>query len=165
LGRIVSEDDDDTTPAIEANLKNAKAKWAMFKKLLRREHASRRVMGHFYKAIVQSILLYGAETWVIKPENMKKLRTFHWKAARYITHRHSIRPLNDGTDEKIYPPSESVLEDAGLFEIEVYYTSKDAETRYLPSSNIVKSIENVKIETDVENSEIYWWKQPFNLNA
>ena len=27
LGRIVSEDDDDTTPAIEENLKKAKAKW------------------------------------------------------------------------------------------------------------------------------------------
>jgi hypothetical protein len=37
----------------------------MFKKLLTRERASRRVMGHFYKAIVQSILLYWAETWVV----------------------------------------------------------------------------------------------------
>ena len=83
------------------------------------ERCSRRVMGLFYKAIIQSILLYGAETWVITPENMKKLRTFHLKAARYTTHRH-IRPLNDGTGEWIYPPSESVLEDAGLFEIEVY---------------------------------------------
>ena len=39
MGRIVSEDDDDTL-AIEANLKKAKAKWAMFKRLLTREHAS-----------------------------------------------------------------------------------------------------------------------------
>ena len=73
LGRIVSEDDDDT-PAIEANIKKARTKWAMFKRLLTRERASRRVMGHFYKAIVQSILLYGAETWLINPKNMQKLR-------------------------------------------------------------------------------------------
>jgi hypothetical protein len=97
LGRIVSEGDDDT-PAIEANLKKAKAKWAMFKKLLTRERASRRVMGHIYKAIVQSILFYGAEILVINPKNMQKLRTFHRGCARYITKRF-IRPANDGTDE------------------------------------------------------------------
>ena len=52
LGRVVSEDDDDS-PAIEANLKKARMRWAMFKRLLTRENASRRVMGCFYKAIVQ----------------------------------------------------------------------------------------------------------------
>ena len=41
-------------------------------------------------------------------------------------------------------------------------TYKDAEIRYLPSSNIVNQ-ECLELETDVENSEyIYWWK-PFNL--
>ena len=56
--------------------------------------------------------------------------------------------LNDGTGEWIYPSSESVLEDAGLFEIEVY---------------IQRRRECLELETDVENSEyIYWWK-PFNL--
>ena len=158
---MVSEDDDDT-PAIDANIKKAKAKWAMFKKLLTRERCSRRVMGHFYKAIVQSILLYGAETWVIKPENMKKLRTFHRKAARYITNRH-IRPLNDGTDEWIYPSSESVLEDAGLFEIEVYIQRRrDTVFTFVQNREIYR--ECLGLETDVDNSEyIYWWKQPFNL--
>ena len=55
LGRVLSEDDDDSW-AIEANLKKARAKWVT------RERASRRVMAYFYKAIVQSILLFGAET-------------------------------------------------------------------------------------------------------
>ena len=159
LGRIVSEDDDDT-PAIEANIK--KAKWAMFKKLLTRERWSRRVMGHFYKAIVQSILLYGVKTWVIKPENMRKLRTFHRKAARYITNRH-IRPLNDGTDEWIYPTSESMLEDARLFEIEVYIQRRrDTVFNFVKNREIYR--ECLELETDDDNSEyIYWWKQPLNL--
>ena len=108
----MSENDDDK-PAIEANLKKAKAKLAMYKRLLTREHASGRVMGHFYEAIVLSILLY------INPKKMQKLRTFHRDCARYIT-KQIIRPANDGTDECIYPSSESVLEDAGLFEIEAY---------------------------------------------
>jgi hypothetical protein len=118
-------------------------------------------MGYFYKSIVQSILLYGAETWVINPENMKKLRTFHRKAARYITHRH-IRPLNDGTDEWLYPPRESVLEDAGLFEIEVYIQRRrDTVFTFVKNREIYR--ECLELETDVENSEyFYWWKQPFN---
>jgi len=84
MAKAVSEDDDDTL-LIEANLKEAKAKWAMFKRLLTRENASRRVMGHFYKAIVQSILLYHTQTWVITPKHMQKLRMFHRKCARYIS--------------------------------------------------------------------------------
>jgi hypothetical protein len=48
LGRMVSEDDDDT-PAIDANIKKAKAKWAMSKKLLTRKRCSRRVMDIFTK--------------------------------------------------------------------------------------------------------------------
>ena len=51
LGRVVSEDDDDSQ-AIEAKIKKARMKWAMFKRLLTRENASRRVMGCFYNAIV-----------------------------------------------------------------------------------------------------------------
>jgi hypothetical protein len=104
-------------------------------------------MGHFYKAIVQSILLYGAETWVIKPETMKKLRTFHRRAARYITHRH-IRPLNDGTGEWIYPSSEAVLEDAGLFEIEVYIQRR--------RDTVFKFVKNRKSIENVWNSRRMW---------
>ena len=85
VGRIVSEEDDDT-PAIEANLKKSNAKWSMFKKVLTREQrrASRRVMGHFYKAIVQSILVYGAETWVINPKKHAKTLDFLHRGLRQI---------------------------------------------------------------------------------
>ena len=122
LGRIVSENDDGTS-AIEANLKKAKMNWAIHKTLfLTKEHAaSRRVMVHFYKAIlVQSIPLYWAETWVINPKNMQKLRTFHRKCASYITNRHIKPSKDDEMEDWIFPPStiDSVLED--IFEIKVY---------------------------------------------
>lgn len=74
-------------------------------------------MGHFYKAIMQSILLYaaGSETWVLPPQLLTKLLTFYRRPARYINHRH-IRS-NADVIGWIYPNSDSVLEDAGLFEI------------------------------------------------
>jgi hypothetical protein len=136
----------------------------MYKKVLTREHASRRVMGHFYKAIVQSILLYGAKTWVITPNHMQKLRTFHRSCARYITRRF-IKPAHehDGTDDRIYPSSESVLEESGLFEIEVYIQRRrDTVFNFVKNRYIYR--ECLELETDVENSEYtYWWKEPFNL--
>ena len=86
---------------------------------------------------------------------MKKLRTFHRKAARYITNR-NIRPLNDGTDEWIYPSSESVLEDAGLFEIE----RRDTVFNFVKNREIYR--ECLELETDDDNSEYFYWWQIIN---
>ena len=106
LGRVVS-DDDNYAVAIGTNLKNARTQWVIFKKPLTTECASRRVVGHLYKAIVQLVLIYGSESWILSP---RMLRTFNRKAARYITKRH-IRPTDDESDW-ICSEGESVLADA-----------------------------------------------------
>ena len=74
-----------------------------------------------------------------------------------------MRPMKDGTGEWILPSSEAVLEDAGLFEIEVYIQRRrDTVFTFVKNREIYQ--ECLELETDVENSEyIYWWKQPFNL--
>ena len=59
LGRCVSYDDVDTQ-GIRGNLKKYRKTWARISKVLRAEHASPRVCGMFYRATVQSILLYGS---------------------------------------------------------------------------------------------------------
>ena len=41
--------------------------------ILSREGAAPRVSGLFYKAVVQSIMLFGAETWVVTPRMGKAL--------------------------------------------------------------------------------------------
>ena len=65
--------------------------------------------------VIQSILLYGAETWVISEAKLRKLRTFHRSCARLLTKRF-IRQNEDETWH--YPDSASVLIEAGLYEIE-----------------------------------------------
>ena len=158
LGRIVSEDDNDSL-AIEANLKKARAKWAMFKRLLTREHASRRVMGYFYKAIVQAILLFGAETWVISSADMRKLRKFHRSCARFITNRHRTKNA-DGT--WTHPSSALVLEDAGLFEIDHYIQQRrDTIFSFVKDRDIYQNC--LGLEVDGRHVQQYWWKQSFNL--
>jgi hypothetical protein len=69
LGRILSDNDSDEA-CVERNLKRAKGKWGMICRILSSEDASPKVMGTFYKTIVQSVRLrvvgsnetYGKET-------------------------------------------------------------------------------------------------------
>ncbi len=74
-------------------------------------------MGYFYKAIVQAVLLYGSESWVLTKSNMRQLRSFHSRVARFLTGRH-IRQDRNGTWH--YPPTAGVLEEAGLHSVEEY---------------------------------------------
>ena len=116
LGRILDERDDDG-PAVLRQLERARAKWGRFAALLRKEGVEPRVMGYFYKAIVQAVLLYGSETWVVADSVIQQLRSFHSRAARFITQRH-IRPNGEGI--WICPPTVDVLAEAGLHSIDEY---------------------------------------------
>ena len=50
-----------------------------------REGADKRVSGNFFKAVVQVVLLFGAETWVLTPRIERALEIFMHGAARRIT--------------------------------------------------------------------------------
>jgi hypothetical protein len=120
LGRILSDNDSDEE-CVERNLKRAKGKWGSICRILSNEGASPKIMGTFYKTIVQSVLLYGSESWVLTKPMIKKLQSFHRRCARYITGMH-IRPNdpNDLDGEWTYPPTATVLEAAGLWPILEY---------------------------------------------
>ena len=55
---------DDDWPAVAGNLAKARKSWGRLQGILSREGATKRVSGKFFKAIVQQVLLFGAETWV-----------------------------------------------------------------------------------------------------
>jgi hypothetical protein len=117
LGRILDESDDDW-PALQSNLKKARGKWSRIGRILSSEKAEPRIMATFYKAIIQSVLLYGAESWVLTKRMMQSLRSFHQRCARHITGR-NIR-LDTATNEWTYPDSETTLREAGFWTIEEY---------------------------------------------
>ena len=116
LGRVLEEADNDSH-AIDRQLTRARLKWGRVGKVLSSQGAEPRVMGYFYKAIVQSVLLYGSESWVISIHQKQQLNSFHNRVARYITGRH-IRELDDGS--YYCPPTSEVLEAAGLYPLETY---------------------------------------------
>jgi hypothetical protein len=81
LGRLLAYDDNDTQ-AVRGNLKKAHSIWVRLSRTIRAEHASPCACGVFYKATVQSILLFGSETWNLSPKSLKSLEVegFHLRA-------------------------------------------------------------------------------------
>ena len=79
LGRILTEDDDDSR-CIQDQLKRARSRWWRMAKLLKREVANPSQMGRFYMAVVQAVLLYGSESWAITLRDMEALERFQKKA-------------------------------------------------------------------------------------
>jgi len=117
LGRLLSCQDNDW-PALYYNIARARKRWAMVSCILVRDGASPRAMAMFYKAVVQSVLLYGCETWNLNDQMLNTLRGFHHMVARRIPRRMPRRRYDGSWDRG--PPIRETLEEAGLFEIDVY---------------------------------------------
>ena len=66
LGRILTTPDEDY-PVVVNNPQKAWRSWDGFPIILVREGASPRVSGMFFKTVVQAVLLFGAEIWVMTP--------------------------------------------------------------------------------------------------
>ena len=66
LGRVMTVGDDDW-PAVAGNLSKARRSWGKLQRILGREGATARIPGAFFKGVVQQVLLFGAETWVVTP--------------------------------------------------------------------------------------------------
>jgi hypothetical protein len=62
LGRILAQDDDDVR-AVRQQIKKAQEIRARFGQVLTAENTHPKVSTKFYKMVVQSVLLYGSETW------------------------------------------------------------------------------------------------------
>ena len=58
MGRILTEGDDDW-PEVAGNLGKARKSWGRLQGVLSREGATKRVLGNFFKALVQNVLLLG----------------------------------------------------------------------------------------------------------
>ena len=61
LGRLLGRSDNDW-PAVLRNIRKARQVWGRLVKLLRKEGAEPTVLAKFYHAVVQAVLLFGAET-------------------------------------------------------------------------------------------------------
>ena len=66
LGRVILVVDDNW-PTVIWNLAKARKLWRRMMRILNRERERPRVSGFLFKSIVQLVLLFGAENWVVTP--------------------------------------------------------------------------------------------------
>ena len=106
LGRLLAQDDDDVQ-AIRNQIRRARGTWARLGQVLKGENTSPRVSASFYKAIIQSVLLYGSETWNVTKTALKQLEGFHIRAA----YRMAIvnKPKRGSNNTWTYPRTKDVL--------------------------------------------------------
>ena len=76
---------DDNWPAVVRNLENVRAVWRRMTRILSREGAEPQVSGFFFKSVIQSVLLFGAETWIVNPCMGRVLGGFQDQVARRLT--------------------------------------------------------------------------------
>ena len=161
LGRILTEDDDDTR-CIENNLKKARQQWNSIAKILKKEGASAKCMAKFYITVVQAVLLYGADSWTISQRNERKLISFHRRAVRYLTDSH-IRKLDNG--KWVHPNHEPLFRKCGLFPINVYLERRRGTLRrYLETfkEDLLQKAESCTRHC-LNVQKVLWWKQPYLL--
>ena len=82
---------DDDWLEVAGNLAKARKSWGRLQGILRREGATPRISGFFFKAMVQQVLLFGAETWVVTPKMERALSRFLHRAVRRLTGRQTRR--------------------------------------------------------------------------
>ena len=105
LGQVIAEGEDDWS-AVVGNFKKVRKSWSRLTRILGREGADPGVSRILFKAIVQAMLLFGSETWVLTPSMEQSLGIFQHRVARRITGRHPKR-REEGVWE--YPPLASAM--------------------------------------------------------
>ena len=72
LARVISTEYNNP-PAVVRNLSRTRLVWKRMTRISSKEGAEPRVSGLFLKAVVQTVLLFGSETWVVTPRTGRAL--------------------------------------------------------------------------------------------
>ena len=110
LGIILSAADGNW-PDVVINLRRARQKWTRMTRVLSREGTDAWTLGQIYLAVVQSVMMYGSETWVMTPHIGIILGGFQDRVALRLTGRQPWRG-RDGV--WVYPPLEDTTVEVGL---------------------------------------------------
>ena len=90
MGRPLDQTVDDWTD-VRRNIMRARSVWGILGTLLRQCGEEPRVSEIFYRMVVQAILLYGSETWVLSASMENRVEGTHTEFLRLITGKRSRR--------------------------------------------------------------------------
>ena len=154
LGRILTEGDD-AWPAVEVNLVNARKIWGRLQRILSSEGATKRVPGNFFKAVVQQVLLLGAETWVVPPRIERELSAFIHGVARRITGR---QPQRGRCGKWFYPSLVGAMKEAGFADVRTSINrSQNTTTQYIATRPLLDLFKGAKQQGGARLS-MRWWE-------
>ena len=144
-------------------IRKARGTWARVGQVLRGENAAPRVAAKFYKAVVQSVLLYGSETWNLTETVLARLEGFHIRAAYRMARVH--KPRKGLFGNWIYPSTKDVLKECGLHSVKEYINTRRA--------TIAMYVVNRPIFRECQEGERrrgsmprrWWWEQELGLDV
>ena len=123
--------------------------------VLIRKGADARTPGQIYLVVVQAVLLYGSDTWVLTPHMQRVLGGFHHRVARRMT-RQQPQKVRDGG--LVYLPMEDETSEAGLQEVETYVSHhQDTVSQYIATRPIMDLCLVVKWRPGPRVT-IRWWE-------
>ena len=156
LGRTLLSSDNDW-PAVEQNLRRARVKKGRITETLGREGAYRRTVGRFYVALVQAVLMFGSEMWVLTPRLEKYLEGFHHQLVQRMA---GMVPKRRQDGAWVYTPIGTTLEMVGLEEIRVYIAHRqNTVAHYIATLPIMDLCLASERNPGLRLSR-QWWDQP-----
>jgi hypothetical protein len=111
----------------------------------------------FYKATIQTVLLYGSKTWVVTDEIRQLLTSFHHGIARKLTGRYP-RPIGDG-EEWEHPSIQETLRIAGLFPMEEYLRRRRSYLELHAQTLPILQECQTALLMERPSRRVYWWNQ------
>ena len=124
--------------------------------ILSREGATKRVSGNFFKAVVQQVLLFWAETWVVSLRMERALSAFIHGAARQITGR---QPRIGRDGEWFYPSLEGSMKEAGLTDVHTSINRRhNTIAQYIATRPLPELCEGAT-QREGERVTLRWWEQ------
>ena len=124
------------------NLGKARKSLGQLKRILSKEGADKRVSGNIFKAVVQQVLLFGAETWVVTPIMERVLSSFMHGAARRIT---GIQPRRGWDGKWFYPSLEGAMKGTGFKDIRTSINARqNTVAQYISTRPLLDLCEGTK---------------------
>ena len=114
---------DDNWTAVLHNTRKARQVWGRLGELLRREGAEQTLLAKFYRAVVQAVILFGADTWVLMETMSQRIEGEHVSFLRQVTHKQAAQRWY-GSWRQV--PVEEVLQVVGTKTLSTYVVRQQA---------------------------------------
>ena len=111
------------------NLQRAHQKWARLNRVLSREDVDARTLGRMHWEVVQLVMLYVSETWLMTTLIGNILGGFYHKVACSLMGR---QPLRGRYGIWVYPPLEDAMAETGFQEVDTnFYPHKNTVSNFI----------------------------------